>query len=76
MIAYHGTSEENAASIQKEGFRVGTYFAFDIEDARHFGGPCVFAVKFHDSGFRGFSDGWQFHLRDPIPPEAILWVSG
>ena len=79
ITAYHGTSEENAASIQKEGFRVGTYFAYDIEDALFFGGSCVLAAEFEESGFRGDrdrgeSDGWQFHLRDLLSPEAILWV--
>ena len=76
IVAYHGTSEEKVASIQREGFRVGTYFAYDIEDALYFGGSCVFAAQFDESGFRGISDGWQFHLRDTLPPEAILWVSG
>lgn len=75
LIAYHGTSPENVTSIQKEGFRVGTYFAYRIEEAR-FWGSRVFTVQFEESGFRGRSDGWQFHLRDPLPPEAILWVSG
>ncbi len=75
ITAYHGTSEENAASIRKEGFRAGTWFAYKIRDAHFFGGPWVFAVRFDDDGFRGsFNDEWQFHLRNSLPPEVILSV--
>ncbi len=73
IVAYHGTSRENVDSILKEGFRVGTYFAYAIEDARYFGGECVFAAQFNEDGFRGDNDGWQFHLRDPLAPSEILW---
>ncbi len=59
IVAYHGTSEEKVASIQREGFRVGTYFAYEIEEAR-FWGSCVLAAQFEESGFRGENDGWQF----------------
>jgi len=74
IIAYHGTTRTNAESIAEKGFRVGTYFAYDIDDALYFGGPFVFAAKFQASGFRGLSDGWQFHLRDPLSPKSILWL--
>ena len=72
VIAYHGTRPENVDSILREGFPVGTYFAYNLEDAREFGGPCVFVAKFNEEGFQGIEDGWQFHLREPLAPEAIL----
>ncbi len=73
ITAYHGTSAENAASIRKEGFRVGTWFAYRIRDAQFFGGPWVFAARFDDEGFSNDVE-WQFHLRNSLPPEEILWV--
>ena len=72
IIAFHGTSEENVESILGEGFRVGTYFAHHIGEARHYG-SCIFAVEFREDGFEGDDDGWQFHLRDPLAPSAIRW---
>ena len=33
MICYHATDRESAASILREGFRPGTYFAFRLADA-------------------------------------------
>ena len=49
-ICYHGTNQEAGEAIQKEGFRVGTYFAAHLEDALTFGGPYVFEVLFLDPG--------------------------
>ena len=74
MIAYHGTNEENAAAIKREGFRKGTYFAYRIEDALGFGGNHIFAVEFSDNPakWRGEPDGWQFWARENIPPSAIV----
>ncbi len=75
MIAYHGTTRKNAVSIVKEGFRSGTYFAYNVRDAQFFGGPWIFAARFDDDGFRGsYNDKWQFHLQNSLPPGAILWV--
>ena len=37
FVAFHGTSAANAESIHQEGFRAGTYFAFDVKDAIAFG---------------------------------------
>lgn len=73
MRAYHGTSLGNVVSIEKEGFRVGTYFAFKKEDAVAFGGPYVFVVEIpNDWKPMGVSDGWQFHIRDPLPATNIV----
>ncbi len=74
-IAYHGTDPDSAKQILESGaFRTGTYFAFRIEDAIKFGGPCVFAVKFSEDPkhWKGESDGWQFHLRNPYSTDNIL----
>ena len=70
MIAYHGTSSVNASSIQREGFRPGTWFAFAKENAS---GPVIFGVEFSDDVcyWHGVSDGWQFWIRDWIGPKAI-----
>lgn len=77
VIAFHGTSEENAASIKREGFKYGSYFAFRIEDALAFGGNHVFAVEFSDNpskwhGALDGPDGWQFWTQEHIPPSAII----
>ena len=71
FVAFHGTSAANAESIHQEGFRAGTYFAFDVKDAIAFGGRHVFKVNFSGGHFEGIPDGWQFHLRDPYPPTII-----
>jgi hypothetical protein len=71
-VAYHGTATIEARdSILKEGFRKGTYFAYRIKDAQTFGGKYIFEVEFSIDGFQGDENDWQFHLRDPLPPEAI-----
>ena len=78
MIAYHGTSKENAASINHEGFRYGTYFAYQVEVALRFGGKYIFVVEFSDdpSMWHGEAnipaDRWQFWTREHIPCSAII----
>lgn len=74
IVAYHGTNRVNAELIIQAGFRVGSYFAYAIGDARYFGGPFVFAAGFDAAGFLGIEDGWQFYLRDPLSSDAILWL--
>ena len=69
-ICFHGTNKKAADKIVAEGFNVGTYFAFHLEDALAFGGDHVFFVRFEEGGFKG-EDSWQFHLRDHIPPDKI-----
>ena len=74
MIAYHGTSGENAASIKRNGFERKTYFAHHMEDALEFGGNHIFVVEFSDDPdqWKGEPDGWQFWIRQHIPPSAII----
>lgn len=68
-ICYHGTNEENAQSILKEGFRPESWFARHLEDAIGKGGLHVFQVAFDDP-----PDEWQFHLNEDtwIKPDRIL----
>lgn len=75
VVAFHGTHEsQTVARILLKGFKSGTYFAYKIEDAIRFGGPYIFVVKFssEQGRWQGESDGWQFHLRDPLPAENIV----
>jgi len=76
---WHGTTTECARVILREGFRKGTYYAAQLEDALKFGGPHVFtvafsvnrragAVKLYDPGLRI----WQVCLDNKLPPEAIV----
>ncbi len=71
MICYHGTTAENAESIRREGFRVGTWFAMKREDSLAVGGPVILAVELDE---RKLSDDvdWQFHTLEPIPASAIV----
>jgi hypothetical protein len=71
MICFHGTNRKNAESILQEGFRVGTWFAIEKENAIKFGGPYVFAVKL-DRNLLGPGVSWQFHTLIPIPASAIV----
>lgn len=61
-ICYHGTNEGNAQSILKTGFRYGTWFAANLQDALAFGGPHVFEVVFDR-----IPQYWQFHVDEEIP---------
>lgn len=69
FIAYHGTNDENARSIQRTGFRPGTYFARHLEDALGYGGEYVFEVAF--KGSVG-TEAWQFTMDKTIPAAAIV----
>lgn len=85
MIAYHGTNRICAESIERHGFRKGTYFAFRRLHAIKFGGLFVFKVELSDDpelwkvdgglmdlSKAGTSDCWQFHLTIPLSPSVIL----
>ena len=65
-ICWHGTNEEAAQIILREGFRPLTHFAAHVEDALAFGGPFVFDVLFDDP-----APNWQFLNEDHIGPERI-----
>ncbi len=66
-ICYHGTNEENAQSILKEGFRPESWFAHHLEDAIDKGGMHVFEVAFDDP-----PDYWQFFLNKWVKPDRIV----
>jgi len=69
-VWYHGTSKENAESILREGFRVGTYFGKDLADALFMGGAYVFAVSFPKS--TRSEAGWQMTINEPVPVGRIV----
>lgn len=70
-IWFHGTNADAAESIRREGFRVGTWLARNLQDALAFGGPWVFEVAL--GGERISPDaGWQIHTLEPIPPDRIV----
>ncbi len=68
-ICYHGTGEESAIGILRDGFRKGTYFARHLEDAIGFGGLHVFAVVFDKATL---PPNWQFTLRSMVSPSRIV----
>ncbi len=71
MRAFHGTdSAEKRDSIMREGFREGTWFAFDVHDALRFGGAYLFEAEFDPALFSGDVD-WQFHILAPLTASAI-----
>lgn len=73
-IWWHGTaSAEKARSILRNGFRKGTYFARNLEDAIEFGGRHVitaqFYVKLREGGaFRN----WQIRLDNALSADTIV----
>lgn len=66
-ICYHGTNEENAQSILKEGFRPKSWFARHLEDAIGKGGTHVFQIAFDDP-----PDHWQYYLDIWVKPDRIV----
>lgn len=74
-IVYHGTTEENAKKILKEGFKEYTYFAKNLADAIGFGGGYVFAValehKYASEWFEHFRC-WQIKNKNHIPITKIV----
>lgn len=69
-IWYHGTSEANAESIMREGFRRGTYFGECLADALGYGGPYVFEVAF-PKAWRSEA-GWQMTIPEAVGPGRII----
>lgn len=70
-ICYHGTNEENAASILKTGFHYGSWFAANLQDALSYGGPHVFQVAFDFDE----APNWQFHVDGEIGIDKIVEYS-
>lgn len=69
-ICYHGTDEETAKKIIKEGFSPNTYFAQHLEDAIGFGGKHVFDVCFPKD--TGSLSPWQFVHPSIVEPDLIV----
>lgn len=70
-IWYHGTNKRNAHIIQKEGFKIGSFFSKNILDAIQFGkGNYVFSV-----GLEKYKIGkgikWQCRTCEIIPTQSI-----
>jgi hypothetical protein len=70
---FHGTIEEHVATIERDWFCEGTWFAAHMEDAVKFGGPIVFSVKVRFPKERVYD--WQVCCANAIPPAAIVWRS-
>lgn len=76
--AYHATNRVAAEQIRREGFRVGSWFAFRPEHAlAHGRGRHLFTVELQSAelnreSFREDQDAWQFHTLAPIPADAIV----
>lgn len=68
-VWYHGTLEDRAESILRNGFFAGSHFGERLEDSLVFGGPHIFAVYFP----RRPAKGWQVVCNEPIPPDRIVW---
>ena len=68
-LCYHGTNEENAAKILREGFLPRTHFGEHLEDAVGYGGPYIFEVVFPDNTTS--EAYWQFTTREHLPPTRI-----
>ena len=69
QICYHGTSKENATSIQDKGFEKGSWFALSLQDALEFGGPYVFSVLFEKDLI---PDSWQFFTPKSVAATRII----
>lgn len=69
QIWFHGTtSKRKAASIRRNGFYAGSWFARHMEDAAEFGGKYVFSVRVI---FKKTPLHWQVCCINPIPATSI-----
>lgn len=66
---YHGTSRMAAKSIQREGFRIGTWFAFNPKAARRYG-PVVMEAEI-DPELLSNDVTDQFHTLVPLKAVKI-----
>ena len=72
ITAYHATTREGAKAILESGeFSAGTYFAFDPAVALTFASPVLFVAQFHEDGFSGEEDGFQFWIREARPLDEL-----
>ncbi len=71
-IYYHGTNKRTADLILKEGFRIGTYFTWDLHSSLIMGGKWVFGVYFIDKD--PSNSYWEFITPKLISREEILFL--
>ena len=74
IVAFHGTTKQNANKILKSGFDINTYFARHLEDAIEFGGKYVFYVRFEEDAFDfdiNNPEWWQFRTHEIVLPNCI-----
>jgi len=79
IIWWHGTtSARKARSILRNGFRKGTYFARNLQDALEFGGRHILTVQFrvdwknrHGKALTHWRR-WQVCLANALPADAII----
>jgi hypothetical protein len=69
-IWFHGTDAVGAGKISAEGFKPGTYFSENLEDAIEFGGTLVFEVAL-DYQPR-LANAWQMSIGEKVPATAIV----
>ena len=70
---WHGTNQQNAEKILKEGFKAWTYFACHFEDAIEFGSDFVFLGEFASDEFDGGGPNeWQFRFATIVQPKKII----
>lgn len=73
-IWYHGTNRAAARAIRSSGFREGTYFAKNLDDALGYGGDVVFSVALQTAeDYEALN--WQIRASVHIPPERIVRVT-
>ena len=70
-IYYHGTDEKTSKIILANGFKIGTYFTWDLHSALVMGGMWVFGVYFED---KNPSDYWEWITDFLIMPDRILYL--
>lgn len=76
-LCYHGTDRKGLDGIMDTGFKKGSYFAYNLEDAIGYGGQYVLSVWFDLEGFNGGdpdSEIWQFRCFEKIDHERIQKV--
>ena len=70
-VYYHGTSKVNADYIKKYGFKMGTYFTWDLHSALVMGGRYVFGIYFEN---RNRNDYWEWISDAVISPNEIIYL--
>jgi len=71
IFFFHGTTNESAKRILREGFKPDCWFARNMADAVLLGGNTVLMVEFEPDEV---PDGWQFHVLEAYPAGKIKKV--